>query len=276
VSIRVSSYLSKAMVRLDRRDYEAVFSFLAEAHAVEEPAPFTPHLLDRLASLACCELATFFEYLPGTNVFAVYVPCSNEEPDWRGVDDAWWTCTRTAELRRAKARSTGLVVLADIFPRRLRANADFNLNYRQYGVVDEIGVSLDRDRHWTAELGVFGTRDFSERQRLIFRLLRPHLAALYRAAKLRRQLGAGNDATRRLTRRERDVMKQVGKGLTNTEIGRVLVIEPSTVRKHLEHIFEKLGVGSRTAALAALRGQAGDPPAPTVSSGVQPDPRRTR
>ena len=34
-------------MRLDRRDYEAVLSFLEEAHAVEEPAPFTPHLLDR-------------------------------------------------------------------------------------------------------------------------------------------------------------------------------------------------------------------------------------
>jgi DNA-binding CsgD family transcriptional regulator len=31
------------------------------------------------------------------------------------------------------------------------------------------------------------------------------------------------------------------------------VIEPSTVRKHLEHVFEKLGVGSRTAALGKLR-----------------------
>jgi DNA-binding CsgD family transcriptional regulator len=246
------------MMRLDRRDYEAVLSFLEEAHAVEEPAPFTPHLLDRLALLTRCDLATFVEYVPGTNVIAVYVPCSNEEPEWRGADDAWWTCTRTAELRRAKARSTGLIVLAEVFTRHLRANADFNLNYRQYGVVDEIGVCLDRDRQWTAELAVFRDRDFGERERLILQLLQPHVAALYRAAKLRHRLGGGNDAARLLTRREREVMKHVSKGLTNSEIARVLVIEPSTVRKHLEHIFQKLGVGSRTAAVAELRAHVRD------------------
>ncbi len=120
-------------MRLDRRDYEAVLSFLEEAHAVEEPAPFTPHLLDRLASLAHCELATFFEFAPGTNLITVYVPCSKEEPEWRGVDDGWWTCTRTVELRRWKARSTGPIALADVFPRRLRVEPDFNLNYGEHG-----------------------------------------------------------------------------------------------------------------------------------------------
>jgi DNA-binding CsgD family transcriptional regulator len=48
-------------------------------------------------------------------------------------------------------------------------------------------------------------------------------------------------------------MDGVAEGLSNAEIARVLVVEPSTVRKHLEHIYAKLGVGSRTAALAKLR-----------------------
>jgi DNA-binding CsgD family transcriptional regulator len=241
------------MMRLDRRDYEAVLSFLEEAHAVEEPAPFTPHLLDRLASLAHCELATFYEFALGTNLITGYVPCSKEEPVWPGVDDGWWTCTRTVELQRWRARSTGPIVLADVFPRRLRVEPDFNPNYKECGVADEISVSLDRDSPWTAQLGVYRIRDFGERERLILQLLQPHLAALYSAATLRRRLGAASDAARLLTRRERDVMAHVSNGLTNAEIARVLVIEPSTVRKHLEHVFEKLGVGSRTAALAKLR-----------------------
>jgi DNA-binding CsgD family transcriptional regulator len=55
-----------------------------------------------------------------------------------------------------------------------------------------------------------------------------------------------------LTARERDVMRGVEEGLSNIEIAHRLWIEPTTVRKHLEHIFAKLGVRNRTAALSKL------------------------
>ena len=56
-----------------------------------------------------------------------------------------------------------------------------------------------------------------------------------------------------LTARERDVMRWVEDGLSNAEIARKLWIQPTTVRKHLENIFAKLGVRSRTAALSKLQ-----------------------
>jgi DNA-binding NarL/FixJ family response regulator len=63
------------------------------------------------------------------------------------------------------------------------------------------------------------------------------------------------EATRaKLTPREREVMLRVADGLSNAEIASALVVERSTVRKHLEHVYRKLGVRSRTAALAKLRG----------------------
>ena len=55
-----------------------------------------------------------------------------------------------------------------------------------------------------------------------------------------------------LTARERDVMRCVEDGLSNAEIAHELWIQPATVRKHLENIFAKLGVRSRTAALSKL------------------------
>jgi DNA-binding CsgD family transcriptional regulator len=55
-----------------------------------------------------------------------------------------------------------------------------------------------------------------------------------------------------LTARERHVMRCVEDGLSNAEIARELWIQPTTVRKHLENIFAKLGVRSRTAALSKL------------------------
>ena len=38
------------------------------------------------------------------------------------------------------------------------------------------------------------------------------------------------------------------KGKTNRDIGDILGMSPRTVNKHLEHVFEKLGVETRTAA----------------------------
>jgi DNA-binding CsgD family transcriptional regulator len=51
-----------------------------------------------------------------------------------------------------------------------------------------------------------------------------------------------------LTERERDILALVAVGKTNAEIGIILAISARTVQKHLEHIFQKLGVETRTAA----------------------------
>jgi DNA-binding CsgD family transcriptional regulator len=56
-----------------------------------------------------------------------------------------------------------------------------------------------------------------------------------------------------VTHREREVLALVAAGKSNGEIGTLLAISPRTVQKHLEHIFDKLGVETRTsAALFAL------------------------
>jgi DNA-binding CsgD family transcriptional regulator len=52
----------------------------------------------------------------------------------------------------------------------------------------------------------------------------------------------------RLTQREADVLLWVSRGKTNRDIGDILGTSPRTVNKHLEHVFAKLGVETRTAA----------------------------
>lgn len=56
-----------------------------------------------------------------------------------------------------------------------------------------------------------------------------------------------------LTRREQQVILLVAEGLTNAEVARALWISPGTVRRHLENVFAKLGVHTRTAAVARSR-----------------------
>ncbi|MDR0702274.1 MAG: response regulator transcription factor [Azoarcus sp.] len=61
-----------------------------------------------------------------------------------------------------------------------------------------------------------------------------------------------------LTTREAEVLYWVIRGKTNRDVGDILGASPRTVHKHLEHVFEKLGVETRTAAasmaMARLRG----------------------
>jgi two-component system nitrate/nitrite response regulator NarL len=55
-----------------------------------------------------------------------------------------------------------------------------------------------------------------------------------------------------LTRREREILDLVAEGYANAEIAGRLWLSTGTVRIHLQHIYEKLGVGNRTAAVAGL------------------------
>ncbi|MDO5628335.1 MAG: response regulator transcription factor [Mobilicoccus sp.] len=56
-----------------------------------------------------------------------------------------------------------------------------------------------------------------------------------------------------LTERELAVIEAVSRGLSNRAAAKELFISEATVKTHLVHVFEKLGVDSRTAAVAAAR-----------------------
>jgi DNA-binding CsgD family transcriptional regulator len=90
--------------------------------------------------------------------------------------------------------------------------------------------------------------DFSPRDRGMLTLLRPHLYEAYREQRRR------GSAIPDLTPRERQVLQLVAIGYTNGQIGRRLSISEATVRKHLEHIYERLQVTSRTAAVTRALG----------------------
>ena len=61
----------------------------------------------------------------------------------------------------------------------------------------------------------------------------------------------GSHSVMNLSKREKEVLGLIAQGLSNPEIGQRLFISPATVKVHVRHMFEKLGVKSR--AEAALR-----------------------
>ena len=60
---------------------------------------------------------------------------------------------------------------------------------------------------------------------------------------------APTEALRRLTEREVDVLRLVGRGATNQEIATELFISETTVKSHIGHIFTKLDLRDRAAAI---------------------------
>ncbi len=63
-------------------------------------------------------------------------------------------------------------------------------------------------------------------------------------------IGNSEDRLRPLTPREREVHHWLSEGKTNDEIAIILSISPHTVKNHLDHIFQKLGVENRFAAIS--------------------------
>jgi DNA-binding CsgD family transcriptional regulator len=100
-------------------------------------------------------------------------------------------------------------------------------------------------------------RDFTGDELAAAALLQPTLIALNQASCLAfgQHTSAQSQARDRaaLTAREGDILDLLASGLTATAIGHVCRISPATVRKHLEHIYAKLGCSDRLLAVERAR-----------------------
>jgi DNA-binding CsgD family transcriptional regulator len=127
----------------------------------------------------------------------------------------------------------------------------FNDYYRAIRIDHVMAVPIHVDRHVLVSFVVNRSkRGFSDRDRERVELIRPHLGHLYRLS----AHTAHNDESLAeietpLTARERDVLSWLGAGKTDKDIAAILAISPRTVQKHLQRIYEKLGVETRTAAV---------------------------
>ena len=114
---------------------------------------------------------------------------------------------------------------------------------------------IARSRHWGldrpafTESRQFARASYSTKLRVHFIPDADSAAAGYLMLKSDRfELSQSDLEGLALSSREREVLALVATGKTNGEVARVLAISARTVQKHLEHIFQKLGVETRTAA----------------------------
>ena len=177
-------------------------------------------------------------------------PPRTEDLD-RAYWEHYWDCQlcsypdRTGDLR-------GIVMIADFYSaRQWHSTGMYSDFYRPLGIEHELLLCLPEAPGRTAGPGrtvrLYFDRgsgpDFSERDRALLTLLRPHLHQAYLDAERRRH------PVPQLTPRHWDLLRLVAAGHTNAQIARRLGISEGTVRTHLENIYDRLQVSSRTAAV---------------------------
>ena len=142
---------------------------------------------------------------------------------------------------------------------RAYANTPLGSAFAALGVKDEVLVPMTPLGGTDRRLLLFrdeGSPDFSEREKAMLALARPHVAELH-TRRDRELRGEPN-----LTPRQWEVLRQVATGASNTQIARTLGLSEATVRKHLENVFLRLGVQSRTEALARVQRSSTRPSRP--------------
>jgi DNA-binding CsgD family transcriptional regulator len=172
-------------------------------------------------------------------------------------------------LVRAHGRNPAAVThrISDLVaPADFRRTALFNDYYRPVGVEHAMAVPIHVRRNVLVSFVVNRSgRDFSDRDRACLESIRPHLGNLYRLTREiegpRAAWGVPSAEPRSasgppLTGREREVLHWLGGGKTDRDIAAILGISPRTVHKHLQRIYEKLGVETRTAAVVRALSRA--------------------
>jgi DNA-binding CsgD family transcriptional regulator len=133
--------------------------------------------------------------------------------------------------------------ISDCLPlARFRESALYNDYYRRIRVDHAIALPIFvRDGVLVSFVLNRSRRDFSDRERALLEVLRPHLARFYRRT------------LNRLSARESEVLSWVARGKSDAQIAAILGMSTRTVQKHLQNVYAKLGVENRTAAVMRAR-----------------------
>lgn len=229
------------------KDLRLMMNLVKEGY-LDEPGEGLPGaVLEGLMRLVPYDSVCLFELSPG-NRHCGGDGCAHDP----GLSPLFWThywnCPPCSYPERSGDFKT-VIKTSDFYSRRQWHNAPMYAEYlRHFGVEDEIVACLPAVPGSSLRLLLRrSSGGFSEREKLLMALLRPHLHAVYQDRQ-RRLSGVP-----KLTSRQWELLQLVAAGLSNAAIAHQLNLSYGTVRKHLENIYARLGVSSRTAAVARAR-----------------------
>ena len=248
----------------DRR--EALLDFLLEAVADEGTAPFPASVLAGLRRMIRCDAVSYMEWSPQELLEfsltaddpASILPVWDVYPQVRNGDPLAGGAPRAGSLPDPEWLGRPVTISDFISDREFRRRGLYAEVCKPLGVRAVMKVFLPTGGATGGALVFDTTRSrFTEADRLTLERLVPHLRQLRRNALARRTYPALMDSTAaarmrllRLTPRERVVLARAAAGETNMVIAQALFVSPGTVRKHLEHVYDKLEVRTCTEAAA--------------------------
>lgn len=252
-----------AASRLGAHDFRALLDFLADTREVDLTTAFSPAFVAHLDALVEGDVHPLYREndIAGRRTPLMVDASGGHQDD---ADELYWTvgpCAIT-QYRNSTGDLTSVRLTDVVSWRRYRESPVYREYFAQGGIGYMLDLGLSARVGWQRTLLFCKAReekDFSERDRDVLELLRPHLRAREARAELYRRLSGETGARAyrpddaELTLREREIVYLVGQGKTNAEIAAELWVTPGTVKKHLEHVYEKLGVSGRTAAAWAVR-----------------------
>jgi DNA-binding CsgD family transcriptional regulator len=241
-------------VTVSEGDLRTLLGIVSDDRSDLPPAGLPLSLLTELTGQVRCDLVSFFGVGPRRQGW----PFMQDVPpvDYSAVEDVddvalYWDCDyctypeRSGDLRSVTKPS-------DFYSaRQWHSTGIYSDYFLPSGIEHLLNLCLPAgpgSAAWpgpAAKLTFFRGPgpDFSERDRALLELLRPHLHQAYLDAEHRRR------PQPRLTPRHWELLRLLAAGHTNAQIARRLGISEGTVRTHLENIYDRLQVSSRTAAV---------------------------
>ena len=245
---RIFGFVS-AVANLRQRDVEGALAFVADVAASTSAEPFDVPVVEKLLDLVRADRAGYYEcpYPDGRATVDVSTSdIGSWDPEVAAASKSSWTLS-DERLHSA----TAAMRFGDSLSRNERQrNPWYQGVMRPHSVEYECKLWLPAPE---GEARAFffsrgpDDHEFTTRETSLLTLLRPHLATIRDRWEQRRRPAS-------LTDRELEIVRLLREGLTNQEIADRLVIATGTVRTHLENIFEKLDVHTRTAAVARAFG----------------------
>jgi DNA-binding CsgD family transcriptional regulator len=200
-------------------DWERLFRFVAEAESLGGTEPFTSELLVELGRLVDCDNVNYAELDRVGRRTLLYV-ARPSDPDDLGAGDedwAWDVLNEHPVCRRHQHGDFRTLKVSDFLTQReLHRTRLYEDWFRPQGFEYELDVAIPSP-YWHTRTFVVDRgagRDFTERDRLVLDLLKPHLERLWRHARTRRLLGAALPVLERASADERRGVLLLGPGLS--------------------------------------------------------------